>query len=79
MQAIEYITNAKNGIITLELPVKKKEVRIIVIWDNEDENVAPGNYDFNALENFVCEAKDLSAFNPIKDPVEWQKQIRNEW
>ena len=40
MQAIEYTTNAQNGIITLQLPVKKKEVRIIVIWDNEDENVA---------------------------------------
>ncbi|HBX52427.1 MAG: hypothetical protein A2275_07815 [Bacteroidetes bacterium RIFOXYA12_FULL_35_11] len=79
MQAIEYTTNAQNGIITLQLPVKKKEVRIIVIWDNEDENVAPRNYDINALENLVCKAKDLNAFNPIKDPVEWQKQIRNEW
>ena len=77
MQAIEIITNVHNGYIKVPVPFKGKEVRVIVIWDNESENEK--NYDIKLLKNLVHQAAKADVFSTITNPVEWQRQIRNEW
>ncbi|MBI5219023.1 MAG: hypothetical protein HY958_08845 [Bacteroidia bacterium] len=77
MQAIEIKTNAHNGYIKLHVPIQEKEVRVIVIWDNENDNEK--NYDIKLLKNLVHQASKADVFSTITNPVEWQRQIRNEW
>jgi hypothetical protein len=75
MQAIEIKTNSHNGYIKLHVPVKEKEVRVIVIWDNDNER----NYDIILLKKLVNQAAKADVFGTISNPAEWQRQIRNEW
>ncbi len=77
MQAIEIKTNAHKGYIKLHVPVQEKEVRVIVIWDNESDSEK--NYDIKLLKNLVHQAAEADVFSTITNPVEWQRQIRNEW
>ncbi|PIV60306.1 MAG: hypothetical protein COS14_05055 [Bacteroidetes bacterium CG02_land_8_20_14_3_00_31_25] len=77
MQAIEIKTNSHKGYIKLHVPVQEKEVRVIVIWDNEKDNNR--NYDINQLKNLFNQATKADIFKTISNPMEWQRQIRNEW
>ena len=38
-----------------------------------------GNYDKQKLLSAFQEAQNLNIFSDIDNPVEWQKQIRDEW
>ena len=74
MQAIEYKTNVHKGYIKLQVPVAEQEVRVIVIWDNEDDNKK--NYNLTQLKKLVKEGAQKDIFTAITDPVKWQKKLR---
>ena len=38
-----------------------------------------GNYDKKEFLSAIENAQELNAFSKIKNSVEWQKKIRNEW
>ena len=42
-------------------------------------NKKSGVSQFNNLKNILDSIGNHKIFEEIKDPVEWQKQLRNEW
>ena len=40
---------------------------------------AQKNFDVEQLENLFDELQAMNAFSTVDDPVEWQKQLRDEW
>jgi hypothetical protein len=44
-----------------------------------DLSVEKNENQFDSIKNILSTIEPGSAFSEIKDPVEWQKQIRNEW
>ena len=75
MQAIEINTLVKNGMLKIPFHGNGNSVKVIIMWDNKDEN----NYDFKGLMLLINELKKIKAFDKISNPVKWQKEIRNEW
>ena len=75
MQALELNANAHKGYVTVRVPFQEKEVKVIVIWDAENEK----NYDLQLLKNIVQKSLNTLDSKKSVDPLEWQKQIRNEW
>jgi hypothetical protein len=37
------------------------------------------NYDAEAIQNMIAGIQQRKVFAEITDPVEWQRQLRNEW
>ena len=70
-QTVEAIwENGEIKWINGSLPPKK--CKLIILY--EEEEVA--DVDFEAL---FAKLADLGTFNHIKDPVEWQREIRKSW
>ena len=75
MQAIEINTQVKNGMLKIPFQGDGNNVKVIIMWENKYEN----NYDLKGLTHLIGELKKVKAFDKISNPVEWQKEIRNEW
>ena len=78
MQAIEFISTIKEGIIRipeLYTGYDNQQARVIVLipsiehMNNQKKNLAAI---FKKMET-------KTVFGKIKDPVAWQKQLRDEW
>ena len=79
MQALEFQTYISNGIIKIPIDYRyrdynNKKVKIIMLLPEET-----GNYDKQELLSAFKSAQKLNPFSDIKNSVEWQKQIRDEW
>ncbi len=84
MQAIEFETYVENGQIILPPLFSNltQKVKIILLWQEEIvENNAktPVNDKFAGLKATMLQLQALNPFSEIADPVEWQRQLRNEW
>lgn len=80
MKAIEFTTTIKNGVIHIPEKYKKmtnRSARIIVL--TEEENVSTNKQDIKAIETLLKNIKERKVFQEIKDPVSWQRSIRDEW
>lgn len=47
--------------------------------DEIPKNSNDGKTQFDNLKNILDAIENNRIFEDIKDPVEWQKQLRNEW
>ncbi|MEA2042783.1 MAG: hypothetical protein U9N85_09560 [Bacteroidota bacterium] len=77
MQALEFQTYISNGMIKIPKNCKiynNRKVKVIMLLPDEK-----GNYDKQKLLSAFENAHKLNVFSEITKPVEWQKQLRNEW
>ena len=83
MQAVEFETYIENGQIVLPplLSNLTQKVRIILLWKEEgiEQVDVPSQDKFAALKQTMLQLQALNPFSEIADPVEWQRQLRNEW
>jgi len=80
MKAIEFTTTIKNGVIHIPEKYNKltgRPARIIVLTD--EENVSSSKQDVKAIKALLKTIKERKVFQEIKDPVSWQRSIRDEW
>lgn len=76
MKALEFNSYITQNTIKLPPEYKKynnRNVKIIVLLQETR------NYDKQELLTVFENAQELKIFQEIKNPVEWQKQIRDEW
>lgn len=78
MQALEFETYIENGQIVLPplFSKIKQKVKIILLWQ---DSPPPSEDRFARLKQTMLDLQALHPFTAISDPVEWQKQQRNEW
>lgn len=79
MQAIEFESIIHNK--TIQIPFdfnfpENKKVKIIILYPEVDY---VGNYNKGNFLHAIANARSAGVFNEIKDSVEWQKKIRDEW
>jgi hypothetical protein len=78
MYAIEFESVPKDGYI--QIPEKYKEVfdsQIKIILIKEDQGT--GMKDKKDIKELIEKILRIDVFKRIEDPVEWQREIRNEW
>lgn len=80
MQAIEFTSKIKNGVI--EIPLKYKQfvgkiARIIVLTD--DDAIQQTSQDRETIQSILQQLGERGVFKGISDPVAWQRSIRDEW
>lgn len=78
LNAISFSAQIKKGVI--QLPHKyanfeEKKAKITILFD---ENITDSNPKKGILSAFQ-QMKSKSMFSNIEKPVEWQKELRNEW
>lgn len=76
MKVLEFQTYVKNGIIKIldNYPLyNNRKVKVIMLLQEEVSS------DKDELLDAFREIQKLDVFSEIKDTVEWQKQLRNEW
>ena len=78
MEALEFSTKIEHGTIRLPKQFEEYEnafVRIIILSDK------PQNFSEKKekLRILLKKMQQMDVFGKIKNPVEWQKQLRNEW
>ncbi|MCX6581183.1 MAG: hypothetical protein NT166_13475 [Candidatus Aminicenantes bacterium] len=81
MLAVEFETNAKNGMI--QIPGKYREMaegllKIIILKEEQNPKISSRNKYFN-LKKLLNQIHRKNIFQSIDDPVEWQRAIRDEW
>jgi hypothetical protein len=81
MLAVEFETNAKNGMI--KIPGKYREMaegllKIIILKEEQKPKISSRNKYFN-LKKLLNQVHRKNIFQSIDDPVEWQRAIRDEW
>ena len=79
MQVIEFNTDITGR--SIEIPpeyqdVQKKKVKVTLEWE-EPQNER--NYDPERIKMLLAEIQGMGVFDSIDDPVEWQKELRDEW
>jgi len=57
----------------------KKLLKSISFIKNIEEEKTVEKTQFLILKNYFKDVKPNTIFSEIKDPVEWQNQLRNEW
>ncbi len=80
MRALEFETQIHDGVIVLPQQYKRLSVnksRIIVLL--VEDNVEPLNQQKDNLRLAVQKLQEINPFKTINNPVEWQKQLRDEW
>ena len=78
MQAIEFNSYVSNGLVKIPYEYgnyNNQKVKIIMLYTEQKH----GNYDKKEFLSAIENAQELNAFSKIKNSVEWQKKIRNEW
>ena len=80
MQAIEFTTKIKNGVIEIPREYKllmDKIARVIILTEDKVSDEAPKNKE--SIQAILEQLGERKAFEDITDPVAWQKSIRDEW
>ena len=77
MRTIEFNTSIVNGIIHMPIDYKgymASSARIIILLEPDSKQEQKQN-----LHNVFANLQQLNVFSDIKNPVSWQKNIRDEW
>jgi len=77
MSSIEFNASIINGVIQLPLAYKKfqgRSVRVVLYIEPEEETSRK-----KELSRIFESLKEVNAFSEIENPVNWQKQQRDEW
>lgn len=78
MKTLEFSTKIKNGIIKIpERYCNLKDIDVNVILQMEDDK-RNSNQTINII-SALQEIRKKKIFNKIDDPLNWQREIRNEW
>jgi len=78
MKTLEFSTKIKNGIIKIpERYSNLKDIDVNVILQMEDDK-RNSNQTINII-SALQEIRKKKIFNKIDDPLNWQREIRNEW
>ncbi len=78
MKTLEFTTKIKNGIIKIpERYSNLKDIDVNVILQMEDDK-RNSNQTINII-SALQEIRKKKIFNKIDDPLNWQREIRNEW
>ena len=78
MEALEFTTKIDHGTIRLPKQFEAYDnavVRIIVLSES------PRNFSEKKekIRNLFLRMQEMDIFSKIKNPVDWQKKIRDEW
>ncbi len=79
MNALEFSSKIEHG--SIKIPKKYEEeyenafARVIVLVEKPDDFLSKKD----KLRLAFQKMKDIKMFEQIENPVEWQKQLRNEW
>lgn len=79
MNALEFSSKIEHG--TIRIPKKYEDeyenayARVIMLVEKPNDFLVRKNKMRLALQKM----KDVKMFEQIENPVEWQKQLRNEW
>jgi hypothetical protein len=81
MLAVEFVTDAENGII--KIPEKYRKIaegnlKIIILKEEEKPEI-PGKQKIANIKKLLKQIREKGIFKDMKDPLEWQKATRNEW
>ena len=80
MRTIEFETKIQDGLIVMPKKYQNltaKRTRIIVLVDDDDFALVAQKKE--SLRQAFNKLQEVNPFRDIKDPVEWQKQLRDEW
>lgn len=78
MEAVEFSTQIQQGIIHLPKELTafdNRTVRIIILV----EKPVPSPSQKERLREVLLRMANSKLFSKISDPVQWQKDVRNEW
>jgi hypothetical protein len=79
MNALEFSTKIKHGIIKLpsnyENEYENVQAKVIILFEKKEQRVSQKE----AIKKAFDKMKGSEIFADIQNPVEWQKQLRNEW
>jgi hypothetical protein len=79
MNAIEFSGKIENGLIKLPLQYSQRfdnfEARILVLFNPKPDTLNQKK----KLKELFAKAHTRNIFSEIVSPVQWQKQIRDEW
>lgn len=79
MNALEFSSKIEHG--TIQIPKRYQDeyenafARVIVLVEKPDDFLIRKNNMRLAFQKM----KNVNMFEQIENPVEWQKQLRNEW
>lgn len=77
MKTLEFKARVRNGAIKIPVSEQKKineEVNVVLTWGETEKN-----YDPQKIQLILNKIKKKKIFDKIEDPVEWQRNLRNEW
>ncbi|HLP46610.1 MAG TPA: hypothetical protein VK469_11710 [Candidatus Kapabacteria bacterium] len=81
MLAVEFETHVKNGMI--QIPEKYREMAEgllkIIILKQEQKTIVSSRNKCPHLKKLLTQIRRKNIFQAINDPVEWQREIRDEW
>ncbi len=78
MNSLEFTTKIEHGVIHLPKEFEDYEnavAHVVVTLETPEESRAKKEKLFAALQ----QAQKANLFRDIKDPVAWQKKLRDEW
>ena len=78
MNSLEFTAKIENGVIHLPKEFEDYEneiAHVVVTVETADEKKAKKDRLFAAFEKLA----EANPFADIKDPVEWQRKLRDEW
>ena len=77
MKTLEFKARVRNGTIKIPDSDQKKineEVNVVLSWNDSEKN-----YDPQKIQSILNKLKKEKIFDKIDNPVEWQRNLRNEW
>ena len=81
MLAVEFETHVENGMV--KIPAKCREMmegnlKIILLKPDKKAKV-PGKQKTAQLKKLLKQIREKNIFGAITNPIEWQREIRDEW
>lgn len=80
MRAIEFKAKIRNGIIEIPQQYRKlaNQLARVIILTEEDESQKIAQ-DKESIKLIISQLSSRKVFGDIKDPIAWQRSIRDEW
>jgi len=81
MLAVEFETHSKNGVIKMPSryrDIAEENLRILILKQEKLENASNRQRSLSGLKDLLKKIQDKNLFKGIENPLEWQRQIRDE-
>jgi len=81
MLAVEFETHSKNGVIKMPRryrDIAEENLRILILKQEKLENASNRQRSLSGLKDLLKKIQDKNLFKGIENPLEWQRQIRDE-